>query len=142
MTSASLPMNQFSLTTDRQHLLFSLETCREAYLVLTNQPGVTEDNAYHVVIGAQDNSVTEIRKQSPQTETKSFSTPDILSCTEMRQFWLKWEAGTIELGTGEVVGSSSLFSWRDLSPYDVNAISPASKYEDKNAHWEIFEDSS
>ena len=140
-TKHDLPMYQFTLATDREYFIFSLKACEDAYVILTTVPGITEDNSYHIVMGAQSNSMTEIHKQSPQSETKSFSTQDILSCSEMRPFWIRWVSGSIELGTGDDVGSAILFAWRDMSAYEINSISLASKHTE-NAHWEFDEDSS
>ena len=63
-------------------------------------------------------------------------TPDILSCTEQRWFWVTWQYGAIEVGRGEVLGDNKFMDYQPLQMYPVNAIGYSTGY-DYNGTWFI-----
>jgi Farnesoic acid 0-methyl transferase len=50
------------------------------------------------------------------------STPNILDANEFKSFWISWINGTISVGQGIIVGSSSFMTYTDPSPSAVNYI--------------------
>ena len=48
----------------RTTLIFGVEACSDATLVLSTIPGVPNHNVYQIAIGTQGNTRTEIRKVS------------------------------------------------------------------------------
>ena len=140
MTRHDMPMHYVTLATDRDYIVFNVKVCEEAYVILSQDPGVTDSSAYHIVMGMESSSKTEIRKQSPSSETITFDTENVLQCNEKVQIWVQWNSGKIELGTGGKVGSDRLVEWRDATPYDINGFSLASRYTTP-AEWDLQIDS-
>ena len=138
-THHDLPMHHITMATERNYFMFNLKACEEAYVILSKDPGVSENDAYQFVMGLESNSKSEIRKQSPDTETKSFTTENILSCDETLPFWITWTSGMFELGKGHTLGSDRLIEWRDTRPYDINGLSLASRHATP-AEWDFFQD--
>ena len=53
-------------------------------------------------------------------------TPDLLSCDEMILFWVRWDGGLVEVGTGSVAGQERFLYLDDQSKHlDINAVSVA-----------------
>ncbi len=64
-------------------------------------------------------------------------TPDILSCDELRTFWVSWESGRIAVGTGALVGLLEFMAWQDPEP-DAVAYLSLSGWSDP-ALWDIVQ---
>ena len=61
------------------------------------------------------------------------STPDILSGDELREFWVRWSAGLVEVGEGGIPGQSRLIILDDsAAPLDINALTVGAGFE---AEW-------
>lgn len=56
------------------------------------------------------------------TSTTNAKTSQLLSCDEMRDFWVSWESGTLELGKGSRY-TWNLLSTRGVVEHDINAVS-------------------
>lgn len=76
-----------------------------------------------VAIGTSYNSKTVARMMGSGSSLAEASTPSILVCNEMREFWLSWYNGTLRVGRG------SIFYHHDILPhyrlpdgYKVNAL--------------------
>lgn len=50
------------------------------------------------------------------------STPGILSCHGMRQFWVSWDGGYVALGVG-LYRDSMIFSFNDTDPFTIATVS-------------------
>ena len=64
-------------------------------------------------------------------------TPYILSCNEMRQFWVSYEMGLLQLGTGEVY-TNDFLSWKLEGMSPLQRISIAT--DNKIGLWEVAQD--
>ena len=64
-------------------------------------------------------------------------TPNILSCDEMRQFWVSYEMGLLQLGTGDVY-THDLLSWYSQGMSPLQRISIAT--DNKKGLWEVAQD--
>ena len=138
-TKPDLPFHQISLATDRSSFTFQVRADEEAYLILCKDPGITDEYSYHIVMGLQGGDTTEVRKQPPETETKSFLTHEILTCPSFAcEMWVSWTNGVIKLGEGQTVGERSIFEWRDVKPHEINALSLASR-ADTDGRWEFHQ---
>ena len=53
----------------------------------------------------------------------------ILSCTEMKYFWISWFGGLLEVGQGSEIGKGSLLSWQDPgTPKNIHSLSLATGF--------------
>src|ERR1043165_4341920 len=75
-------------------------------------------------------------RESNGVEYVSVATPQILSCTERRYFWVTWQKGAIEVGRGEIIGRDKFMDYQPLQMYPVNAIGYSTGY-DYNGTWYI-----
>jgi hypothetical protein len=55
-------------------------------------------------------------------------TPQILSCTEWRMFWISWIDDLIEIGTGWELGTAGFIRWYDASPVAIVALGVSTGY--------------
>ena len=108
-----------------------ITSCAEAHIHLHSY--VTEPQVYEVVIGADSNMKTVLYREA-NTEVKSESTPEVLSCLETRTFWISWDNGQIDVGRNSVSGRR-LLSWSDDDPKDVHAAGLSSGPGSDGAEW-------
>ena len=82
------------------------------------------DSAYEVLLGFSLNGRSSISKKGDPDKTVAEFTPDILSCTETRFFWVSWGGFVISVGKGRDVGYNTLMSLNDISAsaVDVNVV--------------------
>ncbi|CAH1780145.1 unnamed protein product, partial [Owenia fusiformis] len=67
------------------------------------------------------------------------NTPNVLSCTERRTFWLSWENGLVQLGSGLVKGSSSmLIQWQDTDAMFRPRHMAVSTEQGTKGHWMFY----
>ena len=66
------------------------------------------------------------------------STPNILSCNEVRYFWIRWANGYIEVGKGMTVGVDHFMAYQRGYPPEVNYFGLAGQ-EDTNRYWVFTE---
>ena len=59
-----------------------------------------------------------------------------LNCQEYREFWVSWNLGIIEVGSGLTVGKNKFLNYSDSSAYEVNDISIRTPLG-VNGSWEI-----
>lgn len=132
--------NEFSrvlMVTELDHFLFTVGACSDAYVILHTNPGVTDQNAYHIVLGTENNQKSEIRKKGENTETKSFDTPNLLRCLSAgsKVFFLTWRGGEIIMRENNEQGRE-VFSWVE-SEFDINAIALGSRHAEM-AKWTVL----
>ncbi|XP_048247355.1 uncharacterized protein LOC124145114 [Haliotis rufescens] len=100
---------------------FKVRASNDAHLVLLQADGVTDENAYEVVIGGWNNTQSVIRKGMAQANrVTTRHTP--LFAFHSHDFWISWENGVIAVGTGMEVGVGTFMSWTDPSPHAVRDI--------------------
>ena len=76
-----------------------------------------------VVIGGASNTKSFIRNATQGTSWVDVDTPGILSCDEMRTFWIHWDAGLIRVGRGPSVGRGEFMYWFNAFIFPVHALS-------------------
>jgi hypothetical protein len=124
------------LSTERKYFDFTVKACHSIHVILTHSPGVVYAFAYDVVIGTSNNTMSVIRKLSPNGMEREFVTDKILSCAADTTLWMTWNDGIIRVG----IGSTEHFSWTDDDPYSINALSLASRDSDR-VSWQFSKDS-
>ena len=71
-----------------------------------------------VVIGLQNN-VSQIRDSQDGVLMQSAQTPDILSCDELRSFWISFASNHYFVGTGDRIGENVFMDWPDSRQFDI-----------------------
>lgn len=103
--------------------VFGVAACRDAYIAMSQVPGIYTHFTYELVIGAQDNTETMLYSAVGGNLLKSAMTPQILSCDTVRLFWLSWRNGQISFGKGIVPEVGALFTVNDAQWHAVNSLS-------------------
>ena len=81
------------LVAGKETVTFEIRACADAHVYLHESS--TSRTGYLIVVGALDNTWTQLYKEGVMVHY--VSTPDILSCTQSRTFWLTWIDGFLEL---------------------------------------------
>ncbi len=112
--------------THRQHIVLGVKGCQDATLFL---PQWWRDpdfiiNSYRVILGFNNNARSYIYDHTNVIKV-NMSTPSILSCNEVRYFWVQWRNYLIEVGRGHIVNENRFMAWQDNTPtrHDVQAVS-------------------
>ncbi|XP_072042583.1 C3 and PZP-like alpha-2-macroglobulin domain-containing protein 8 [Amphiura filiformis] len=81
---------------------FKVLAVSDVHLILSPDPRPVDDS-YEIVIGSHKNSRSEIRPCKDCKPAESVSTPDILKCNSMTEFWVKInpEKGEMVVGQGD-----------------------------------------
>ncbi|CAD5124971.1 DgyrCDS13214 [Dimorphilus gyrociliatus] len=114
------------LNSPRQsYLVFFVKACGWATLHISTRLGfVDQERGLELIIGNDDGN-TIIRYITRTEELVTAKTPDALSCTESRPFWLTWDEKTLDAGYGLVPKANSFFGNKKvpIAPdYKVNSI--------------------
>ena len=117
--------------------IFSLKACHDGHVGLAEVVGLSSLTMYEIVIGGWQNSKSVIRRARQGTIEVEASTPNILDCNSARNFWLSWEDGVIQFGTGGIVGQTRILSYTDPNPYTVNSLTVATA-EGQIGDWRFF----
>ena len=92
---------------------------------------------YKIGIGVDGNNSTTIEGMFPNGIKRSIPSYGVLSCNEVRDFWISWSNGIVKVGEGRNVGENSLLSYDDLTFYPVKAFT--FKSPGANGTWEFPE---
>ena len=76
-----------------------------------------------------------IRKSVYGSNVIDENTPDIVSCDELRPFWIRWGQG-VEVGEGTVVGARVFMKLTDTNPKPVVAVALSTGWE-SSGEWRI-----
>lgn len=113
---------------NRKRFTFGARGCKSAKLGLSNGEGMGSAGKYdtHVIIlGGDKNADTSVIKdQIGEKVAYSVDTPGILSCNEMRYFWVDWETGRIQVGKGLTVGANMFMDYLSKDPHEIKSITP------------------
>ena len=102
---------------DSSEKLFKVKSDRDAKLTLLSVPSNLRAPLYEITIGAQSNTKCVLKLRMGLNDVYiDFDTPDVLSATELRPFWLSWSNGTLRFGRGDVFYQNSLFIYNDPQP--------------------------
>ena len=122
---------------DRNHIIFRIKAASDAHILLTDEVN-DYTKGYELIIGGWDNSQSAIKipPHSGGTIVIEVPTPDILSANEWRTFWVTYDHGLIETGSGSDVGANIILQYHVDNPMTITAISVsgAVNYE---ADWEF-----
>lgn len=121
-------------TTQISSLVFSIKACSDASLILSSYTGDTTQG-YEILIGWNQNLDTIIR-ELPENEIKE-STPGVLNCHNLHNFWIYWDSGVVQVGKGSVVLSESLVRMTRATNHVLNALSFKTA-TGITGSWEIF----
>jgi Farnesoic acid 0-methyl transferase len=121
-------------TNGRQHATIAVRACSDVHIALTTRVGnITQGR--EIVIGGYDNSlsliidgVRDIDSSFGGSVVAEQETPQILSCTEWRMFWISWIDDLLEVGTGWELGAAGFMRWYDASPVAIAAIGVSTGY--------------
>jgi Farnesoic acid 0-methyl transferase len=131
--------------TTSNFFLFRVRACSDVRLLLAAEPYSKNDNngqhVHEVVIGGWHNSRSVIyRDLVSNTTAVEASTPNILSCDELRQFWIRWQSdGKIAVGQN-VINTAEFLSYVDPAPHKINGIS-VSTGAGSSGEWQFVADS-
>jgi len=118
----------------REHATIAVRACSDVHLALTERAGnITRGR--EIVLGGYVNSLSMIIDGIRDNDS-SFGgdvvaeqeTPQILSCTEWRMFWISWIGNLIEVGSGWELGTAGFMRWYDTSPINIGALGVSTGY--------------
>ena len=121
------------------HFVFTVKQCNEAYIVLSEIPGITLYNAYEIQLGINDNTESRIRHERGGIELVKEQTPQILNCNEYRTFWTSWPGGgtdQLEVGHGESPGTDIFMRTSIDGTFMLNSVSISSGNKE-TGQWEF-----
>ena len=118
-------------------MIFSVQSCDSALLLLAAAPFVSDSDAYEIELGYYNNERTVIRMFEKGTILAEEVTHQILSCQEYRTFWLDWRQGQVSLGKGPVHGTNVIFNIANSIQFGLNYIAVGS-YNTRTADWQFF----
>ncbi|CAH1794507.1 unnamed protein product [Owenia fusiformis] len=118
------------------HIVLKIQACNDAHIALMTTPGVDSADTYEIVIGGWRNTKTVLRPSKGGKPMATALTRDILSCDELRSFWISWYDKSIEIGSGNVYGMNRIIYYPDPNFHDVNAISYATGWG-SSAEWRL-----
>ena len=91
------------------HFVFRVAACSDVHVNLSPTYGSSE--GYEIVIGGWHNTKSAIRDLAADVLVSEIATTDILSCNQLRWFWIKYVSNHIEVGTGREAGTSMIMEW-------------------------------
>ena len=103
---------------------FKVKACEDASISLSKYPGVFLHSTYELVLGAEGNTKTKLRRD-PKLATwdKEVSTPNIIACGQNRWFWISKYDDWLQVGRGVAPGNDVFFEYYDANHYPINSIS-------------------
>ena len=117
------------------HVIFHVSADSDARIALSDAMQ-NNQQGYEVVFGAQDNTVSYIRYLGVNQTVALTETSGIL---QGPAFWIRFDNGHIEAGTGVDVGAHSLLDWQDPeTPTQVKAIGFSTGFSHKGS-WQVNE---
>ena len=109
---------------DANQTVFSVSTCNDARVALSQLPGIFTHFTYELSIGAQSNSKTTLKGAVGGAILVEVDTPAILDCQNLRSFWISWRRGELSFGKGSVPEQGRVLFYQDANSWhDVNALS-------------------
>jgi len=113
---------QYSLT-DKMELIIGVHACRDATIALSEIPGILAHRTYELVIGANDNTQTILKRGVKGAAIFIAETPGILDCQTSRILWATWNKDGISFGKGSVVGQNRVLFYKDVAFHQISALS-------------------
>ena len=113
-----------------------VESCYGALIAISETAYNTETNTTEIELGANGNLESIIRDGPDGNILIQKATPDILSCDELRTFWIKWDDGELAVGTGSHFESGEILRLPPPLNGKFSAISMATE-TDQGGRWGI-----
>ena len=120
-TPGDSTLDTFWFTTHRTFFAFEVQASRDATISFHNGTGFE----YEVIIGAEDNRKTLIRRIDGQGHTTEVETPNILNPAVPRKFWVDNSGEEIRVGRGELY--EGLIVQELITPMIMRAVAITSK---------------
>ena len=109
------------ITVLSQNITFTVRACRDAHIALSKTRENVRADTYEIVIGGWGNSKAVIRRAVQGKPVSEVTIPDLLHCSEFRQFWISWYNGEIVVGQGSL-GSNEILRYSNSSPNEISAV--------------------
>lgn len=122
---------------DDHSLVFTVQACSNAQLILCELPGIAGSNCFEYVIGYNQNKETILRKGKGGQVVSTVSSPNVLNCNDLKALWVSWSDNIIAFGRGITAGVSRILNYKDTSQLKINAFSVATV--GVTAHWQFHE---
>ena len=121
---------------DRNYIIFRVKAISDAHIALTETVN-DYTQGYEVIIGGWDNTQSGIR-QPPHHGEMVYQVPTegLLNKDEWRIFWISYDHGLVEAGSGTDVGANAFLQWHADSPAVIRAVS-VSTTVNVEADWEF-----
>ena len=109
--------------------MFGARGCQAAKIGLSDGEGLGAAGQYNthvIILGLEGNKhMSGIKDQigGGPVAVKT-STPNILSCTETRYFWVSWQTGRIQVGKGLRIGDNMFLNWLPTETHDIKSVTP------------------
>lgn len=104
-------------------LPFKLKGRKDAHLRLLPQKRTTKEPIIQIAIAAWDNWKSIINKGSGLNNIVSeYNKWGLLDENQFRDFWVSWENGHIQVGTGNEVYVNTFMEWQESCYFAVNDI--------------------
>ncbi len=106
---------------ERDYIIFRIKAVSDAHILLTET--INDFSiGYEVIIGGWDNTQSGIRQPPYGDLVHEVPTEGLLSKDEWRTFWISYDHGLVEAGSGTDVGANIILQWHADSPLTINAI--------------------
>ena len=113
------------MQTSKTTLVLDVRCCNDAHVLMSSQLHQNDSShAYEVVFGGHSNSWLILRRgsvgQSSYEDTAVIE--GLVSCDELRTFWVSWENGNVQAGSGGIPFSHTYLGWQDPNPLNVEYL--------------------
>ena len=126
-TEANYGYNYTWLLPMYNYITFKVKSCKDAHILLSTAFQDLSSNAYEIVLGGSENTISAIRRGSLGQNVVQESTPNIMNCDTLLPFWVRWQNKTLEVGSGPV-DSHVLMRLDDPKMPDISVASVTSWY--------------
>ena len=89
---------------------------------------------YVITLGSQKDIIELWRDSESIAEAHA---PNLLELQTLKDFWVSWESGRIQIGQGRFRGQRTVIDFEDQRPYDVSAIALSGA---NKAEWKLLLD--
>ena len=83
------------------YFTFKVRTCDNAHILLSTAINdLSPASSYEIVIGAYQNTMSDIRRGPHGEILAQADTPNIVNCDELLPFWIRWGNTSLDVGSG------------------------------------------
>ena len=121
---------------------FRVRACHDAIVYLSHERMAASDSAYEIAIGTKNNLRTQIRRASDRQVLADEDTPDIVNCSNYRQFWVSWVEGLLQMGTGGLKDINKVISHDTADTRTIRSVAmTGDNLQGDPARWEVRKNS-